>query len=482
MASPTLPNEILAGVFGRLSPSCLAVASRVCRTWKTVAFPPLYQTVYLCLGTHLEQFVQRVLTEELGSLFSITAHLKGLVLDIEYRKNRQAEMIRKSDLDKLNAVIPRLTQLSSLSWNLMFVPEDPETFELFRSQCPKLDAVHIWIKGDIDFYSDQYDTLFDFKNLSHFSLTIRNMRKLIYSLSYSTIEAIARTINQAPSFDEDLLDPLTSLLDRCPQLSSLVLDIHNSEFKYSPATLVAALDDEHVFPLRRFYVRGCEDPDWMEFFENPESHPFRQFLRRHKGIEDLALGYFDETAHWKHIDPTEISQLFPVLKQFEGPAFLFKPLVLSILAEQVEKLVIVDKELRDEFSLTEIYNRNPSLPRLRKFGIWAKEIEEGILVNMLRTIVNGASGLEEIEIHPEIDSTNYCNVMELITQIGGLRSITLDDSILGAAAENNGEELEWDAFAKILRRACPRLRTIYRPIEKFDKENREKVWELKDGA
>ncbi|KEP47796.1 F-box-like protein [Rhizoctonia solani 123E] len=461
MAGPTLPNEILAGVFGHLSPSCLAVASRVSRTWKTVAFPPLYQTVYLCLGTHLEQFVQRILAEEVGALSSITAHLKGLVLDIEYRKNRQAEMIRKFDLDKLNAVIPRLTQLSSLSWNLMFVPEDPETFELFRSQCPKLDSVHIWIKGDIDFYSDQYDTLFDFKNLSHFSLTIRNM---------------------PPSFDEDLLDPLTSLLDRCPQLSSLVLDIHNSEFKYSPATLVAALDDEHVFPLRRFYMRGCEDPDWMEFFENPESHPFRQFLRRHKGIEDLALGYFDETAHWKHIDPTEISQLFPVLKQFEGPAFLFKPLVLSALAGRVEKLVIVDKELRDEFSLTEIYNRNPSLPRLRKFGIWAKEIEEGILVNMLRTIVNGASGLEEIEIHPEIDSTNYGDVMKSITQIRGLRSVTLDDSILGAAAENDGKELEWDAFAEIIRRVCPRLQTIYRPIEKFDKENREKVWELKDGT
>ncbi|KDN38136.1 hypothetical protein RSAG8_09732, partial [Rhizoctonia solani AG-8 WAC10335] len=371
-------------------------------------------------------------------------------------------MIGKSDLDKLNATIPRLTQLSSLSWNLMFVPEDPKTFKLFQTQCPKLDSVHIWIMGDIDFYSDQYDTLFEFKDLFHFSLSIQDM---------------------PPLFDEDLLDPLTSLLARCPQLSSLMLDIHNSEFKYSPATLVASLGDEYVFPrLRRFYARGCEDPDWMEFFENPESHPFRQFFNRHPGIEDLALGYYDETAHWKYIDPTEITQLFPSLKHFEGPAFIFKPLVLSTLAEQIEELVIADNSLRDEVSLTDMYDRVPTLSKLRKFGIWAKEIEEGILVNMLRTIVNAASRLEEIEIYPEIDSTNYREVMKLITQARGLRSVTLDDSILSAATENDGEELEWDAFALNLKRACPGLRRIYQPIDKFDKGNREKVWALHDNA
>lgn len=213
-------------------------------------------------------------------------------------------------------------------------------------------------------------------------------------------------VSKAPMFDEDLLDPLTSLLGRCPQLYSIMLDIQHGEFKYSPAALVAALGDGVVFPrLRRFHARGAEDPDWMAFFEDPESHPLRQFFNRHPGIEDLALGYVDESAFRRYIDPAEISQLFPSLKHFEGPVFLFKPIVLSTLAKQIETLIIVDDPLRDDVSLTEMYNRIPTLPKLRKFGIWADEIKEGVLIKMLRTIVNAASRLEEIEIHLDIDDT-----------------------------------------------------------------------------
>ncbi|EUC59344.1 hypothetical protein RSOL_309390, partial [Rhizoctonia solani AG-3 Rhs1AP] len=144
-------------------------------------------------------------------------------------------------------------------------------------------------------------------------------------------------------------------------------------------------------------------------------------------------------------------QLFPSLKYFEGPAFLFKPLVLSPLAEEIEKLIIVDNPLYKD-SLIDLGGRSVRLPKLRKFGIWADEIEEGILVNTLRAVVNAADQLEEIEIHPDIDDTNYEEVFSLITQVQGLRSVTLDQSILSAAAEDD-EELEWDAFALILRLA-----------------------------
>ncbi|CAE6532068.1 unnamed protein product [Rhizoctonia solani] len=218
----------------------------------------------------------------------------------------------------------------------------------------------------------------------------------------------------------------------------------------------------------------------MSFFDNPEPHPLRQFFYRHPGIEDLALGYVHEYTYCKEIDPMRLIQLFPSLKYFEGPAFLFKPLVLSPLAEEIEKLIIVDNPLYKD-SLIDLGGRSVTLPKLRKFGIWADEIEEGILVNTLRAVVNAADQLEEIEIHPDIDDTNYEEVFSLITQVQGLRSVTLDQSILSAAAEDD-EELEWDAFALILRRACPRLRTIYQPIEKMNKDNREKVWELHDDA
>ncbi|KEP49198.1 hypothetical protein V565_105870, partial [Rhizoctonia solani 123E] len=310
----------------------------------------------------------------------------------------------------------------------------------------------------------QYETLFKFSSLTYFSLSI-------WDTPFSLLS------------DEDEFGPLTSLFTRCPQLSSIILELNHHEFPYSPSALVATLGDQCVFPsLRRFYAQGCVDPDWSEFFVNPNSHPLRQFLKRHPGIEDLAFGYAPETAYCYDIDPTEMAQLFPSLKSFEGPVFLFKPIVLSALSEQIEKLTIVDDRLLDEVSLTKMYDLIPRLPRLRTFGIWSDAVDEGILVNILRTIVNAAAGqLEEIEIH-DIDSGSYGEVMELIAQVRGLRSVTLDESVLGMAAKNDAEKLEWNSFAANLRRTCPRLRTIYRPIRKFDNENREKVWELLDDA
>ncbi|CAE6410679.1 unnamed protein product [Rhizoctonia solani] len=465
MAARVLPTEILAGAFGYLSPSHLAVISRVCRSWKTVAFPLLYKTVYLCFANHLEEFVQRVHTEEAENRTSVVTHLKGLVLDDACPE--KYETIEAADVDKLNAIIPRLTNLSFLAWNLCFVPKEPETFRLFQTECPKLRSVDLWIYGGIDFYSEEYDRLLDFKDLWYFSLSIWD----------------------TPStFDEDQVEPLASLLIRCPQLSSIILDFDHDEWRYSPSILfatlnsMAKLDQPFVFPhLRRFYAQGCSDPEWMDFFDDPEPHPFRQFFYRHPRIEDLALGYVYESGYWKEIDPTELPPLFPSLKYFEGPAFLFKPLVLSSLAEQIEKLIVVDNRLYRD-SLIELGDRTTMLPKLRKFGIWAAEVEEGVLVNTLRSVVKASNQLEDIEIHPEIDSTNYEEVFSLITQVPSLRSVTLDQSVLSTAAGDDGEELEWDAFASLLRRTCPALQSIYQSIEKRDKENRKKVWELHDNV
>ncbi|KAG8684805.1 hypothetical protein FRC11_011575, partial [Ceratobasidium sp. 423] len=91
--------------------------------------------------------------EDAGSQFSISTHLQCLVLDIKYIDNDEEEMITESDLGNINAIIPRLIHLKCLSWNLMFVPRDPETFRLFQTQCLELASVHVWIQGDIGFYS-----------------------------------------------------------------------------------------------------------------------------------------------------------------------------------------------------------------------------------------------------------------------------------------------------------------------------------------
>ncbi|KAG8758944.1 hypothetical protein FRC11_002834 [Ceratobasidium sp. 423] len=471
MNDSTLPVELLKNVFGYLTPSSLAATSRVCRTWQVLAFPLLYRTVYLCLATHLEQISQRICSEskDAGNQFSIAAHLRGLVLDIEYLEDRELEIITKSNVIHLNAIIPRLTCLTSLSWNLMFVPWDLETFRLFQTRCPNLTSVHIWVQEEIDWHSEPelYEELLDFKDLTYFSLSLRYLPNLVFS-----------------DEESEFHKPLTAVLARCPQLSSILFDFDSDsgESQYSPTLVVAPLGDQFVFSnLRRFYARGYENAGWLEFFENPDSHPLRQFFVRHPRIEDLALGYVYETAYTDEIDPAEIARLFPSLKHFEGRAFIFIPLVLSTLAEQVETLVISDGRLSDyEAPLSRMYDKVSVLPKLRKFGIWSETVDDGVLVDVLRTIVHATSQLEEIEIHADMERADYEKVVSLFAEVPRLRSVTLDESVLTVAAGNGDEALGWSGFASNLRRLCPELRTIYRPIRKFGGDNREKVWELCD--
>ncbi|CUA69194.1 hypothetical protein RSOLAG22IIIB_08325 [Rhizoctonia solani] len=297
----------------------------------------------------------------------------------------------------------------------------------------------------------------------------------------NTLRSVVNASNQLEEIeihseiDRTNYDEVFHLITQILSLRSVTLD--------QSVLSAAAGDDGEELEWDAFasLLRRCSDPEWMDFFDDPEPHPFRQFFYRHPRIEDLALGYVHESGYWKDIDPTELPPLFPSLKYFEGPAFLFKPLVLSSLAEQIEKLIVVDNRLYRD-SLIELGDRTTMLPKLRKFGIWATEVEEGVLVNTLRSVVNASNQLEDIEIHPEIDSTNYEEVFSLITQVPSLRSVTLDQSVLSAAAADDGEELEWDAFASLLRRTCPALQSIYQSIEKRDKENRKKVWELHDNV
>jgi hypothetical protein len=131
----------------------------------------------------------------------------------------------------------------------------------------------------------------------------------------------------------------------------------------------------------------------------------------------LGLGLFNETEYGDVIDPAQIAQLFPSLKHFEGPAFIFLPIVQSSLTKQIETLVIVDDQLKEgDIPLSKIYDKISALPKLKKFGIWSGEAEEDILVNVLRTVVNAASQLEEVEIHPDLEG-DYVSLTRVLVHM-----------------------------------------------------------------
>ncbi|KAG8697704.1 hypothetical protein FRC11_014911, partial [Ceratobasidium sp. 423] len=59
-------------------------------------------------------------------------------------------------------------------------------------------------------------------------------------------------------------------------------------------------------------------------------------------IEDLALGWTPQSVYEGAVDPSDVAQLFPSLKRFEGLAFPCNAITKSDLAQNLETLRVVD--------------------------------------------------------------------------------------------------------------------------------------------
>lgn len=161
-SSAALPNEVLTNILGYLSLRGLASASVVSQSWQNLAFSRLYHTVYLTLPSHLEQLAKRVSAESEGkSSLSIRSSLRELVFDQEYKKLGDEDYIAEENLEHLSAILPNLPRLERFSWDLSFVPRDPEVIELLQTACPNLTSVHFTIKerpDTLEFYDGKIDT------------------------------------------------------------------------------------------------------------------------------------------------------------------------------------------------------------------------------------------------------------------------------------------------------------------------------------
>ncbi|KAG8713612.1 hypothetical protein FRC11_011609, partial [Ceratobasidium sp. 423] len=208
--------------------------------------------------------------------------------------------------------------------------------------------------------------------------------------------------------DIEYLPPLTRLLTSSPGLISLTLANDFLE-PISAINIVSSLGRTCVFPrLRIFRIHWANDEyypeadnsDWEGFFTSPDrhSHPLRSFFLRHKGIEDLALGWYPDKSHEGDIDPDEIVQLFPNLKRFEGPAFLCNAITKSDIAQNLEALAMVDMTFLGQTDwLNAMGDGMRSMPRLRSLDIRAHGFREILDPLILDDFVLAAPGIETLE-------------------------------------------------------------------------------------
>ncbi|CAE6451435.1 unnamed protein product [Rhizoctonia solani] len=429
-----LPLELLALIFGQLSLCNLTSISLVCKTWQIAAFPYLYHTIRLSDVAHLEVLEERLSMDDAPDSLSVPIHLRCLKL---------GGCIKNKDLHSFDTIIPKLTHLDCLYWELEFMSNN---FHWFFA-CPKLKSVHL--------LPEILNTHYEWMNrLDQYAVPpIHKLDPILTSYQYFTYAL--------EIYYDSYIEPLATLLCSSPNLESIILNIKGARAPYSPTLILEPLGSQFIFPkLHTFHMLGDADPGWSEFISTP-THPLRAFLARHPTIQDLGIGYPLEDVSSDGMDPDELSRLLPSVKHLACPLFLCEAVVTSKLATQLESLAISDYSLAgfDEeympFDPLFALIAEDSLPNLRKLEIWddfavyyftAQEFERFFLI---------AKGLEELEFRVDVyDSDDF---FRALSGAKNLRRITFDQN------QFHPRGISDDAQRSVmvtLAETCPLLETI----------------------
>ncbi|CAE6451335.1 unnamed protein product [Rhizoctonia solani] len=339
----------------------------------------------MCLSdvAHLQVLEERLLADDAPGSLSVPTYLKCLKL------GAFGGRIRERDTHYFDTIIPKLTRLDSLYWELDFMPKNFRWF----SACPRLKSVHLLpsiILATGDDWMEKLHQLLRFTNLIHFTLRAHTL---------------PHGFNQC---NDQHIEPLTALLRSSPNLESIVLNIEGDYGPYSPTLILEPLGSQFIFSkLQTFHMLGDADPDWYRFISTP-THPLRAFLARHPTIQDLGIGCPLEDVSSDGIEPDELSRLLPSVKHLACPLFLCKVVVISKLATQLESLAISDMWLGDSDDkpfddLLEVMTED-SLPNLRKLAIWDNLSSYSLEVEVLEAFFLAAKGLEELEFRLDLDN------------------------------------------------------------------------------
>ncbi|CAE6390834.1 unnamed protein product [Rhizoctonia solani] len=435
-----LPLELLALVFDQLPLCNLTSISLVCKTWQIAAFPYLYHTISLSDVDHLEVLEERLSVDDAPDSLSVPIHLRCL---------RLGGCIKNKDSHSFDTIIPKLTHLNCLYWELEFMPNN---FRWFFA-CPELKLVHLLPKIlDSNYgWMNRLDQLLQFTNLTHFSLHTSTLPiSYGFEIHYNSY-----------------IEPLAALLRSSPNLESIVLNIKGARAPYSPTLILEPLGSKFVFlQLHTFHVLGDADPGWSEFISTP-THPLRAFLARHPTIQDFGIGCPLEDVSSDGMDPEELSRLLPSVKHLACPLFLCEVVVISKLATQLVSLAISDFSLAgaDEedtpfYPLFSLMTED-SLPNLRQLAIWDDFGVYYLTAEVFEEFFLAAKGLEELEFRVDVyDSDDFFRVL---SGAKNLRRITLDKNEFCPRGISDDA---WRSVMVTLAETCPLLETIaqYRGI------------------
>ncbi|CAE6357232.1 unnamed protein product [Rhizoctonia solani] len=445
----TLPIEVQSCVFEWLPLRDLASASMVSQAWRNLVFPYLNRTIHIYSAADLATLASRVALDDGRGPLSVVKFLRRLSIG-KYTR-RQVEKISPNGLVHLEMLIPQLVKLKSLYWN---VRPMKKYMKLLQAHCPVLDNIELTNLALSPAKSEHYTSIFDFSNLSHISITFP------YKISFKSFGG-----------DLEYLPPLTRLLTSSPGLISL--ELKNSMFGYiSTVNIVSSLGNTCVFPRLRVFricwanedhIPEIDNSDWNNFFTSPnrDSHPLRSFFLRHQGIDDLALGWSPRTSYEGKIDPNETVDLFPSLKNFQGPAFLCNAITKSDIAQNLETITVIDCTFNGEVDwLGAMADGLRGMPKLRSLHIATMGYREVCDPRTLKAFALAAPGMEDFWC--VLEEVDFAEILRAVSHAQKLRKLVVDglEWLASALDRDYDEKPTYEDWKDMISRLASQCRSL----------------------
>ncbi|KAF8685727.1 hypothetical protein RHS04_00652 [Rhizoctonia solani] len=304
-------------------------------------------------------------------------HVRALILD--NRLQREVPVMQPLEERILHVGLLLLKKLKRIDWTLPFYPMDMRFFDYLSFRCPDIEYVSFEI-SDHSLYrriSDQdLTSLFTFSELKHIQVKDSRLRKKVISSSHRPKLTLSSShIAFDPETNGHISPALVNMIMRSPNLEYLELDLKEDpddpQF-LSAGWLVEAISPvlKHTFEhLKVFRLGGTANIDSELLLRPEEESLIRGFILRHPGLHTLQLPWdWDMNSLIRepiHETWMTLQGALPNLRCFEGPIYLVIIFLKLKLAQQLERLVVVDSSEDEESDLAKFIENFPRLPNLR---------------------------------------------------------------------------------------------------------------------
>ncbi|CAE6508074.1 unnamed protein product [Rhizoctonia solani] len=458
MRQRNLPPEIIHMILSLVSRDSLASSSLVCKIWRAITLPLLYESISLISTTngphyktwlnfsrfdnHPDELVDRVICETNDEdLFQISDCVHRLT--VAWRMNEQ-------QLQNFSLAVLKMKNLKHLSWAVSVVKKIGwyDTLAMFCQRLPQLHSVQLVLPfNELSIPNKGMNALINLKTLS----VGFDQPPMVFERGREIPITIVRFVTGAQNIESLSLYP--------EELCSLrVVDV------MSRLSL-------HQFPrLRKLCIGSlCRQVPLQRF--SYSAFGIWHFIRNQKQLQELmfyAYGGSDRSS-WS-IFPQGIGAM-PSIRRFGGTTAIIPALLRSGLIGQLEVLDIIHTENSTPVALSDLLHdrvlKGLSLifPRLKGLRISISDSETPNnterAINILGMLAAGAPELEELILSTSqpLNKHNWDSLFEAITKLPSLRRLGFSTTWLGLP----GGLPDYQTFSERAKALCPELVIVYDP-------------------